>query len=99
MNIPFLNYALRGPGGSKVNFHLFVVSYLKENGSYQELFLELKNIVPKLLNFQIAKIHTITLCAQTLIAISEINFKIFSYSFCDKYFKLGSYVQGTKKNF
>ena len=82
----------------------FVVSH-RRHDSYQELFSEWKNIVPKLLNFQITKIHTIkqlhSARPRTLIAISRKSTleSISSYSFWDKCLKLVSYVLGTKKTF
>ena len=59
-----------------------------------ETFFAIKNIG------EISKIHTITLCAQTSIAIPQKSTlkSIFSYSFWGRPSKLGSYVLGAKKN-
>ena len=84
---------------SEVDFHFFVVSH---SGAWRlpETFFGMKKYCSwqKLLNFQIAKIHIITLHAQTLIAIPRKSTlkSIFSYIFWDKCLKLGSYVLGTK---
>ena len=62
---------VKGVWGSVVDFHSFVVSY---RGEWQLLgtFFGMKRYCswPKLSNFEISKMHTITLRARTLTAIS-----------------------------
>ena len=70
---------IKGPGGP-MSIFTFLLFLIEGNGSYQELFFGMEQYCskPKLLNFQIAKIRTITLCVQTLIAIPQkSNFKIY----------------------
>ena len=69
--------SLRGGGGLRSIF-TFLLFLIEEDGSYQELFSEWKNYVP----------------SQTYIVISRKSTlkSIFSYSFWDKCFELGSYA-------
>ena len=90
---------LKGARGVGGRFSRFVVSYSGEQQLPGTSFGMKKYCSwPKLLNFQIAKIRTITLRVQTLNAIprkSTLKF-IFSYIFWDNCLKLRSYVLGTK---
>ena len=57
-----VSVSLRGQGGSEVDFHFFVLSDIGE-WQLPGTFFGMKKYCssPKLLNFQIVKIHTITL--------------------------------------